>query len=337
MFFLLLLLLQASTSQASSETDDGPVAKLAKYTDEIANEIHQNRNHSSPPKRKSHGKSPINKSDVSITIAIYLPYRPNTKICIHSLTLYIETVVSNMQLDDGRHTKHFNKPLVDTQANGSDADSEGSDCELVPKEEEDNTANNTLIGEKTMEAMVVPLAAVVPASSSSNNDVPPTTVADYNGNPTLELSKLTLVTNGNGPCTNGTSSLPNTPLKESTPIKRQRQRRAPHSKFNRSVVNSPNCATYYFKHADTDPSDAAVTDEWSSSQEVSDSMSEQESWVYENGNDDEANANHISMNMAHLSMKVNCNDTVAVDVVDGEVNTNHTHTHHHHWLQAINF
>lgn len=219
----------------------------------------------------------------------------------------------HFQPDDGRFAKHFNKTLVDTQANGSDADSEGSDCELVPKEE-DKGGIDTVIGEKAMEA------AFEAAATSANVVV--AGGADSNGNPNLEISKMTLVTNGNGQCNNGTGSLPSTPLKESTPIKRQRQRRAPNSKFNRSVVNSPNCATYYFKHADTDPSDAAVTDEWSSSQEVSDSMSEQESWVYENGNgradDDEVNENHISVNMAHLSMKVNCNDrSAAIDVIDG--------------------
>lgn len=59
---------QASTSQSSSENDDGPVAKLAKYTDELTNEICSARNYTSPPKRKSNGKSPINKSDVSTSV-----------------------------------------------------------------------------------------------------------------------------------------------------------------------------------------------------------------------------------------------------------------------------
>lgn len=44
----------------------------------------------------------------------------------------------SIQQDDCRFSKYFNKTLVDTQANGFDADSEGSDCEIVPKE------NNTI-------------------------------------------------------------------------------------------------------------------------------------------------------------------------------------------------
>lgn len=169
------------------------------------------------------------------------------------------------------------------------------------------------------------------------------TIADFNGNPNLEISKMTLVTNRNGmqQQINGggdgggadteATSLPNTPLKNSTPIKRSRRPKS--SKFNRSVVNSKNCATYYFKHMDTDPDSAPTTDGWSS-QDCSDIYSEEEQWIYTNGNDDvvdgggggdagahshddELKENNISVNMAQLSMQVNCNESILLDVANG--------------------
>lgn len=228
-----------------------------------------------------------------------------------------------MQHDDGRFSKYFNKTLVDTQANGSDADSEGSDCELVPKE--NNTSDD--------KATATVIAATAIATSTITAIATMETVADFNGNPNLEISKMTLVTNrnnmqqpmnGSGAGTDGTS-LPNTPLKKSTPIKRL-PRRPESSKFNRSVVKSKNCATYYFKHMDTDP-DSAPTTDWS--QDASDVYSEEEHWIYSNGNDevdgvdgarihdDELNENHISVNMAQLSMQVNCNESILIDAVNG--------------------
>lgn len=144
---------------------------------------------------------------------------------------------------------------------------------------------------------------------------------------------MTLVSNGESPNNlSGGSSLPTTPLKKSTP--NRRARRPENSKFNRSVVSSKNCATYYFKHMDTDPDTAP--DGWSS-QETSEAYSEEEHWVYTNGNDndndngndqvdsivhtngnndDETNENNISINMANLSMKVHCNESISIDVVD---------------------
>lgn len=72
---------------------------------------------------------------------------------------------------------------------------------------------------------------------------------------------------------------------------------------------------------DTDPDTAP--EGWSS-QETSEAYSEEEQWVYSNGNgmgddenDDETNENNISLNMANLSMVVHCNDNISIDVVDG--------------------
>lgn len=62
MFFFL----QAFTSQSSSENDEGPVAKLAKYTDDFVAEQFPIKGNNAQPKRKSNGKSVINKSDVRI-------------------------------------------------------------------------------------------------------------------------------------------------------------------------------------------------------------------------------------------------------------------------------
>lgn len=232
---------------------------------------------------------------------------------------------STLQHDDGRFSKYFNKTLVDTQANGSDADSEGSDCELVPKES--NTSED-----KATATVIATSATATPITTATTATME--TIADFNGNPNLEISKVTVVTNRNGlqqPMNGGgagteATSLPNSPLKKSTPIKRSR--RPESSKFNRSVVNSKNCATYYFKHMDTDPDSAPTTDGWSS-QDASDLYSEEEQWIYTNGNDevdgvggarthhDELNENHISVNMAQLSMQVNCNESILIDAVNG--------------------
>lgn len=149
--------------------------------------------------------------------------------------------------------------------------------------------------------------------------------ADQNGNPNVELSKIALITNSVSTNTLSISgcAFPNTPLKKSTPNKRPK--RPESSKFNRSVVSSKNCATYYFKHMDTDPDTAP--DGWSS-QDASEAYSEEEPWVYAHGNsdamsaaknEDEQNENNISINMANLSMQVHCNESISIDVIDGNI------------------
>lgn len=61
-------LLQASTSQSSSENDEGPQAKLARYTEELKAENLQSKNHSLQPKRKVNGKiSGNNKSENNVS------------------------------------------------------------------------------------------------------------------------------------------------------------------------------------------------------------------------------------------------------------------------------
>lgn len=66
LYHCVVLSFQDSISHTSSENDEGPVAKLAKYTDGFVSEKFSTKHQSFQPKRKSNGKTVANKSDVSV-------------------------------------------------------------------------------------------------------------------------------------------------------------------------------------------------------------------------------------------------------------------------------
>lgn len=112
------------------------------------------------------------------------------------------------------------------------------------------------------------------------------------------------------------SSLPTTPIKQNSALKRSRKPDS--TKFNRSNREAKNCATFYFKHSDTEPETGSGNNngnDWSS-QDASEINSEDE-WFYSNGQDQ--NGNGLigdESNLQEISMQVNYNESVFVDTVD---------------------
>lgn len=116
-------------------------------------------------------------------------------------------------------------------------------------------------------------------------------------------------------------SLPTTPIKQQTALKRPRK--SDSSKFNRSNRKSKNCAIFYFRHLDTDPETAH--EGWTSQDANSELCSEDDQWFFTNGNDaqhqlDDANEmqndSQQNCDLMQLSMKVNCGGDLTIDAVD---------------------
>lgn len=158
-----------------------------------------------------------------------------------------------------------------------------------------------------------------------NENISPFTASDHNGNPimeTMDNSELILSNTINiSGSPNKSNSLPTTPSKQN------RQRKHDATKFNNSNRESKNCATFYFKHPDTEPETGNTQNscnDWSSQDANSEVYSEDDQWVYSNGNDVNGNASiHdesvIDANdMTAISMQVNINDSLMIDTVDGQ-------------------
>lgn len=82
-------------------------------------------------------------------------------------------------------------------------------------------------------------------------------------------------------------SLTPSPIKQSSLLKRPHDSEIS-SKFNRSCRKSDHHAVYYFKHSDTEPENGVAKSVDCSSQDAtSDVLSDDDQWIYSNGNDDE--------------------------------------------------
>lgn len=92
--------------------------------------------------------------------------------------------------------------------------------------------------------------------------------------------------NENSSSSNNENSNPLKLKKSSSPKQNGKQKRSKTSeaKFNRSTRKSKNCATFYFKHLDTDSELNKDSSERTKSEESS-SSSEGDEWVYNNGDD----------------------------------------------------
>ncbi|XP_031626681.1 uncharacterized protein LOC116342976 [Contarinia nasturtii] len=253
--------LQNSASQSSSsEVDEGPAAKLARFTNDLIAENHQRRSiNPNQSKRKFYELTDEQASDDD---------------------------------DDCRFPSYFDDTVINVQTNGFDADSEGSDSELMPK------MNNNIEEQAT------------------------NTSTDNNGNPLNVSNNTEEMTQNTETDLYGSksASLPPMPSKQMAGVKRQRKVDA--TKFNRSNRESKNCGTFYFKHSDTEPETGSHKNngnDWSS-QATSELCSEEE-WEYSKGSD--VNGNHSNdnedtidnENLANLSIQVNVNDTI-IDTVD---------------------
>lgn len=193
------------------------------------------------------------------------------------------------------------------QTNGFDADSEGSDCELVPN------MNNTNQGQ----------------SSNDGNSKLPNVIfiekfncfciflaSDCNGNP-CSTSNIETVqsTSSNIPDTCHVKS-PTTPIKQNMTLKRPRKQDS--TKFNRSNRESKNCGIFYFKHSDTEPETGSGNNNGNdSSQDASEIYSEDDQWFYSNGQDQNGNSSaEIEGNLGDLSMAVNYDESIFIDTVE---------------------
>lgn len=117
------------------------------------------------------------------------------------------------------------------------------------------------------------------------------------------------------------ASLPSTPSKQSVVLKRPRK--GDIIKFNRSNRKSKNCGEFYFKHSDTEPETGNTNmnngNDWSSQDANSEIYSEDDQWVYSNGNEINGN-NELSEEvegLADASIQVHFNATVSEDAIDG--------------------
>lgn len=135
--------------------------------------------------------------------------------------------------------------------------------------------------------------------------------SNHNENPIMETinsSELIL--------SNTIRSLPTTPCKQN------RQRKHDATKFNNSNRESKNCATFYFKHSDTEPETGNMQNscnDWSSQDANSEVYSEDDQWVYSNGNASIHDESVIDVNdMTAISMHVNIGDSLMIDTVDGQ-------------------
>lgn len=229
--------------------------------------------------------------------------------------------------DEHYYPTYFDETLTDSQANGFDADSEGSDYEIV-----------------------VPIVNANKNSETKINMNPHvSTSADTNGNPmpspttttTMTKTMTTMTTTTQKKAANEVkiASLPPSPIKHSAALKRP-HKAADTSKFNRSIRESDHLATYYFRHPDTEPESGTnngTGGDCSSQDATSDVYSEDDQWFYTNGNDGNENADgnpaFAPTNAPHevreingnesqnfdltcVSMRVNCSDVTITDEVD---------------------
>lgn len=155
---------------------------------------------------------------------------------------------------------------------GFEADSEGSDNEAVPKAATPPAKAANLFtfsgGNSTSSATVDKLPILIARSppkphpmraefvSVSQMDTEAVSLADCNGNASSFQTTVTasVSVHGSGapvsPVAASTAASPSAQKTQKGAIKRTRQPDA--SKFNRSNRKSKNCATFYFKHSDTD-------------------------------------------------------------------------------------
>ncbi|XP_053696395.1 klarsicht protein [Sabethes cyaneus] len=218
---------------------------------------------------------------------------------------------------------------------GFDADSEGSDCEIVPKIITYNHHHQHHPGSPTTTTTATTNTPSIPPPPSTAKLYLPEAVT---ANPMMEtdigdLSTNTITTSStsisiavdsttttsspvdaadskslsddiidgiireatsqdrinNNSSNKDASSTTQQPSKTSSPKNKQKRNKANDlSKFNRSTRKSKNCATFYFKHLDTDSELNKDSSEQVKSDESS-SSSEGDEWVYNNGDDDGAN------------------------------------------------
>lgn len=200
---------------------------------------------------------------------------------------------------------------------GFDADSEGSDCEIVPKiityhHHHQNSATTTATtntpstpppsaANLLLASQVNPMMEAADIQNLSTNTI--TNGNTANSPATLTCAKLSgediidgilrgataqdlINNNENSSSSNNENSNPLKLKKSSSPKQNGKQKRSKTSeaKFNRSTRKSKNCATFYFKHLDTDSELNKDSSERTKSEESS-SSSEGDEWVYNNGDD----------------------------------------------------
>ncbi|XP_062549031.1 klarsicht protein isoform X2 [Armigeres subalbatus] len=208
---------------------------------------------------------------------------------------------------------------------GFDADSEGSDCEIVPKiityHHHQHSATTTATtntpstppptgANPLLSCQVNPMMEAADLQNLSTNTL-------TNGNSTTNSPATLTIGSKHQTCgklsgediidgilrsataqdlinNNDNSSSSNNensnPLKKSPSPKhngggKQKRSKISEAKFNRSTRKSKNCATFYFKHLDTDSELNKDSSERTKSEESS-SSSEGDEWVYNNGDDD---------------------------------------------------
>lgn len=302
--------MQNSASQSSSsEIDEGPAAKLARFTSELIAENNQRKTITNQTKKKQYEHSNANQSDDEVSIFFF----KRIDCTVADVRLF---ALATTQDEHYFYPTYFDETLTDSKANGFDADSEGSDYEIVPN------VNANRMSE----------------SIKMNTNQNGTTAADANGNPILSMlaSPASPMAGANEA---KTASLPASPVKASATLKRP-HKSADTSNFNRSTRKSDHCATYYFRHPDTEPESGTnngTGGDCSSQDATSDVYSEDDQWFYTNGNDgnenadgnpalmsndaqhamDELNGNESqNFDLTCVSMRVNCSNVYAADEVD---------------------
>lgn len=150
-------------------------------------------------------------------------------------------------------------------------------------------------------AVAGPMGIAADATVAIAADVP-----DFNGNPSCYRASSIDKTALNLP--NGLTVSP--PQPQHTATKRGRMPDA--SKFNRSNRKSKNCATFYFKHSDTD----GETRGWSThASESMNATSEEDEWVYKNDRADTTPKNAAGGDSSDENSKTNAS-AKADDIMD---------------------
>ncbi|KAJ6632637.1 Klarsicht protein [Pseudolycoriella hygida] len=184
------------------------------------------------------------------------------KICSDS-DEYVDAKGSD---DEWFHSKNLIESL---QNAGFDADSEGSDNEIIPQLSKGTSLQLLPQIVKSTDQLANQVDQVVAMD---------TTTADCNGNSSYNDD----VTTRNDA---SAQSISTTPVKSGA-TKRTRQPDA--SKFNRSNRKSKNCAIFYFKHLDTD----GENKDWSSqaseaSEAFKSTASSEDEWIFSNRKEDD--------------------------------------------------
>lgn len=132
MFCFIFLSAQTSPSQSSSsEADEGPAAKLARFTNDLIAENNQRKTITTNQQKKKQivdsnaVKQQIENDEVrAIGFDSRFLRENNKKKNDYFCTLQ----------NDHCYPTYFDEALKEVQTNGFDADSEGSDYEIVPNE-----------------------------------------------------------------------------------------------------------------------------------------------------------------------------------------------------------